>query len=88
MHLKEVSHGARLLSLLALKCREEIDEPLETLLITVNPEEVYFLKVQSRLLLLGPLVTTPRALPLHLAVSMHDRLQVRMRLNSLVIDSL
>ena len=41
VHLQEVSHGAGLLGLLYLECGEEVDEPLEALLVAVNPEKVH-----------------------------------------------
>ena len=40
MHLEEVAHGAGLLGLLDLQRGEEVDEPLEALLVAVDPEEV------------------------------------------------
>ena len=41
MHLEEVSHGAGLLGLLDLERGEEVDEPLEALLVAVDPEKVH-----------------------------------------------
>ena len=40
MHFEEVAHDAALLALLYLQLREELHEPLEALLVAVDPEEV------------------------------------------------
>ena len=44
MHVEEVSHGAGLLCLLDLELREELAEPLEALLVAVDPEEINLIK--------------------------------------------
>ena len=76
MHLKEVSHGTGLFGLLNLECGEEIDEPLEALLISVDPEKIYLPQVQHGLHVLTPLMVTSWALSFHLPISVHDGLQI------------
>ena len=75
VHLEEVSHGAGLLCLLDLEGGEEVDEPLEALLVAVHPEEVHLAQVDHVVQLLRPLEVAPGALPLHRPVTVHDRLQ-------------
>ena len=75
VHLEEVSHGAGLLGLLDLEGGEEVDEPLEALLVAVHPEEVHLAQVDHVVQLLRPLEVAPGALALHRPVPVHDRLQ-------------
>ena len=76
VHLEEVSHGAGLLRLLDLELGEELDEPLEALLVAVDPEEVDLAQVEH---VGGEVVAPPvlalRALPLHQPVTVHDGLK-------------
>ena len=83
VHLEEVSHGAGLLRLLDLELREELDEPLEALLVAVDPEEVDLAQVEHvGRQVVAPPVLALGALALHQPVTVHDGLQNKKERNS------
>ena len=85
VHLEEVPHGAGLLCLLDLELREELDEPLEALLVAVDPEEVDLAQVEHvGRQVVAPPVLALGALALHQPVPVHDGLR-RERDRNLII---
>merc|ERR1719150_2465277 len=62
-----------LVRLLYLQLRQELHKPLETFLITVNPEEVHLLQVEHvGQCVVAPLIVAVRTFLLHLPVPVHD----------------
>ena len=73
VHLQEVAHLPALLSLLRLQLREQTDEPLKTLLLSVDPDEVNLSQVEhARVDLTRPAVVAIGTRPFDLQVSVDD----------------
>ena len=76
VHVQEPRHRATVLLLLDLQLGQQVHEPLEALLVAVDPEEVDLAQVEH---VGGEVVAPPvlalRALPLHQPVTVHDGLK-------------
>ena len=76
VHLQEVAHLPTLLPLLRLQLGEQADEPLEALVLPVDPDEVHLPQVEhARVDLARPAVVAVGTGPLDLQVSVDDRLE-------------
>ncbi len=74
--IADLTDGLLLLLLLGLHDAQEFQEPLERLLVAVDPEKVHLPKTLHRLAEIGqPSQMAPGALPFRLAIPEHERLQ-------------